>query len=166
MHKPKGRGDPALRKQKHRKLFASGARTNKGTWHEMQMFDAYLRRLGKAADERQKQSGRNKKKLCPSERKAWEHRLDAMQASAERRYAKIRRISILEELKSIKRHVGLPESLIPEIAKIIFENKIPMENVYAYYKKRKQSNLAASDEQIWKDFLKYSIQRARLFYNR
>jgi hypothetical protein len=135
MYKSKGRGNPVLRRAKYTRLLKSGARTNRKTGHEEQMFRAYLRDRVKADDPTIRQH-MLKSGIPDNEREKLQNVPTAHQARAERRLAKIRRVSILEELKEAKKHIGLPESLIPEIAKIIFENKIPMENVHAYYKKR------------------------------
>ncbi|MDD5163696.1 MAG: hypothetical protein PHD95_05835 [Candidatus ainarchaeum sp.] len=146
-------GNPALRAAKYKRLLASGAKTNKGTWHEFQMFSAYARDMGKVGDEKIMQRRMPQTRISNAERAKLDTALRRLQGRAARRHAKIKRISILEELRSVKRHIGLPTELIHELALEIFYAGVSMENVYKYYKKRKELQPGIKDSEVWADYL-------------
>lgn len=130
---------PELKKLKWQKLLASGARTSR------------------------KMPGR--KRLPRSEylHKKVIAAIIAKDPLAEARWkAKKNILEIREELHEIREHLGIPAKIVPALANIIVENRIPMENVYDYYKARKKSSPELRDEELWASFIK-NRRRDRAF---
>ncbi|MDD5148159.1 MAG: hypothetical protein PHH08_01710 [Candidatus ainarchaeum sp.] len=122
----------ALRAAKYKSLVRSGAKTNKGTGSSEQMFNGIVRDIIKGNAQREA-----------------------------KRQARKPVVAAQEELMNIRAHVGLPKEMIPMLAKVIAANKIPMANVYDYYKARKTGYPKSTDAEIWASFIKNSIGRAR-----